>query len=91
MIFATFNPAEFSWQFWPHGIFEFYVVCTSSFMRFFIDNVVVNAIILATSYSKINYLGLSGGQYLVYMPAAYFEIHKKLYVISRSNVYKTPT
>lgn len=44
-----------------HAIFELMDVGNSHFMRFFIDNVVINAIELQPRYAEISYLGLSGG------------------------------
>lgn len=59
---ATYNPADLETSFaaW-HGVFEMFDTGRSHYMRFFIDNAVLNVLSLDEQYRAINFVGLSGG------------------------------
>lgn len=55
---AEFNPLEMRNS---HNVFELFDTGRSHFIRYFIDNAVVNALHVRPQYAKIDYLGFSGG------------------------------
>lgn len=59
---ATYDPKvlEGSFAAW-HGVFEMFDTGESHYMRFFIDNAVLNILSLEKQYKAINFVGLSGG------------------------------
>lgn len=55
---AEFNPLDMRNS---HNVFELFDTGSSHFIRYFIDNAVVNALHVRPHYAKIDYLGFSGG------------------------------
>lgn len=55
---GEFNPVDLDRS---HAVFELFDTGKSNFIRYFIDNAVINVMHFRNQYNRIDYLGLSGG------------------------------